>query len=120
MDISQNIRRIRESKNLSQKEVALSMNIAPTQYSRLENSKTNPTLDTMMKVAKAIDVSIDSLTNGEGHPLNDINVKDKSLIEKVKMIDDLPKEEKNTVLKVIELAVSKKNFRRFFQEQLAL
>lgn len=119
MDISQNIRRIRESKHLSQKEVALSMNIAPTQYSRLENAKTNPTLDTMVKVAKALDVSIDSLINGETHPLNDINVKDKSLTEKVKMIDNLPKEEKNTVLNVLELAVSKRNFREFFQEQLA-
>jgi len=118
MNISQNIRKIRENKSLSQKEVAITMGIAPTQYSRLENSKANPTVDTLVKIAQALDVSVDSIINGEDDPLNEVNIKDKSLIEKVKMINTLPEEEKNVVQKVIELAISKKNFKDFFQQQL--
>jgi hypothetical protein len=45
-----------------------------------------------------------------------VEIKDKSLFDKVKLIDSLSEEEKNTVLKVIDLALSKKKFKDLVQQ----
>jgi transcriptional regulator with XRE-family HTH domain len=76
-----------------------------------------PTLKTIAKIAGALNVSIDKLINEE-QDLQDVDIKDKSLFDKVKLIDELPEEEKNTILSVIDLALSKKKFKDFFQQQL--
>jgi hypothetical protein len=46
-------------------------------------------------------------------------IKDKSLMSKIQMIDQLPDEEKDTVLKVIDMALTKMKMKDFFQQQLA-
>lgn len=87
MKIGNNIRKIREQKKLSQKEVA------PTQYSRLENDKVTPSLQTLVKVAKVLEVHLDTLVYGQDDLWKEVKVKDKSLIEKIKLIEELPEEE---------------------------
>lgn len=49
----------------------------------------------------------------------EVEVKDKSLMDKVKLIDQLPAEEKETVLKVIDMALTKKKMKDFFQKNVA-
>lgn len=116
--VGDNIRKIREQKQLTQKEVAAAIEVAPTQYSRLENDKVTPSLQTLIKVAKVLEVHLDTLVYGQSQPFEEVEVKDKSLLEKVKLIDELPEEEKNTVLKVIDMAVTKMKFKHFFEQQL--
>lgn len=118
MKIGDNIRKIREQRKLSQKEVAAAIEVAPTQYSRLENDKVIPSLQTLIKVAKVLEVHLDTLVYGQEEPWQEVEVKDKSLIEKIKLIEELPEEEKNTVLKVIDMAVTKMKFKHFFEQQL--
>jgi transcriptional regulator with XRE-family HTH domain len=115
--IGEAIRRLREQKRMSQKEVAAAIEVDPTQYNRIELGKSMPTLKTIAKIAGALNVSIDKLINEE-QDLQDVDIKDKSLFDKVKLIDELPEEEKNTILSVIDLALSKKKFKDFFQQQL--
>jgi len=119
MDIGGNIKKIREAAKMSQKEVALTLDVAPTQYSRIENGKVVPSLNSLVAIAKVFNVSLDAIVFGEADPLEKVDVKDKSLLDKVQMIEKLPADEKNLVLKVIELAVTKQNFNEFFQKQLA-
>ena len=115
--IGEAIRKLREQKRMSQKEVAAAIEVDPTQYNRIELGKSLPTLKTIAKIAKALNVSIDKLINEE-QDFEEVDIKDKSLFDKVKLIDELPEEEKNTILKVIDLALSKKKFKEFFQQQL--
>lgn len=119
MDIGGNIKKIREGMKMSQKEVAMSLEVAPTQYNRMENGKVVPSLNSLIAVAKVFNVSLDTLVFGEVDPLQEVEVKDTSLLDKVRMIESLPDDEKGLVLKVIELAVTKQNFNEFFQKQLA-
>jgi len=116
--VGEAIRSLREQKRMSQKEVAAAIEVDPTQYNRIELGKSMPTLKTIAKIAATLNVSIDKLIN-EQQDLADVDIKDKSLFDKVQMIDELPDEEKNIVLKVIDLALSKKKFKDFFQQQLA-
>lgn len=114
--IGDNIRRIREEKHLSQKELAASIDVAPTQYSRVETGKVMPALKTLIKVAKILEVPLDALVNEKVSPLQEVSIKDKSLFDKVRLIDELPDAERKMILQVIDLAVSKKKFKDFVQQ----
>jgi len=116
-NIGEAIKKAREQKKMSQKELAAAIEVDPTQYNRIELGKSIPTLKTVAKLAKALDVTIDALISGE-QDFQEVEIKDKSLFDKVKLIDNLPDDEKNIVLKVIDLALSKKKFKEFFQQQL--
>lgn len=108
MDISANIKRLRKLKNLSQKQVALSINIAQGQYSVIENGKVIPTIPTLEKIAKVFEVSLAEFFKNNGELVEDINL---PLMEKIKMIDTLEEEEKNSLLKIIDIALAKKRLK---------
>jgi ribosome-binding protein aMBF1 (putative translation factor) len=56
--VGKNIQKIRESKGISQQELAAKCNFEKSNMSRLEAGRVNPTLSTLEKVAKALDVSL--------------------------------------------------------------
>jgi len=63
-----------------------------------------------------LDVTLDALVNDSGAPVQEVTIKDKTLIDKVRLIDDLPEQEKNMILQVIDLALSKKKFKDLVQQ----
>ena len=75
-----------------------------------------PALKTLIKIAKILDVPLDALVNSDAASTTEVNVKDKSLFDKVRLIDDLPDSEKNMVLQIIDLALSKKKFKELLQQ----
>ena len=109
--IGDNIRRIREEKHLSQKELAAIIEVAPTQYSRVETGKVIPALKTLIKIAKVLNVTLDVLINDSGASAQEVTIKDKTLFDKVRLIDELPDQEKNMILQVLDLALNKKKFK---------
>jgi transcriptional regulator with XRE-family HTH domain len=106
--ISSNIKRLRKVKNLSQKEVAMSIDIAQAQYSVIESGKTVPTLTTLEKIANVFEVDLSQLVKKSTIADEDINL---SILEKVKLIDTLDKDEKTCLLKMIDIAISKKKMK---------
>lgn len=63
--VGKRIKDIRESKGLSQVELVGKMQgeIDPTNISRIEAGRTNPTLFTLFRLAKALEVEITELVN---------------------------------------------------------
>ena len=63
-NISKNLRRMREAKGLSQEKLARLADVANNTIIKIEGDKNqNPTLDTLKKIAKALGISLDDLTN---------------------------------------------------------
>ena len=67
-EFSYNLKRLRESKNVSKSEVARFLNMAPSGYSVYENGKIEigdrePTLKNLIKLADFFNVSVDELLN---------------------------------------------------------
>jgi len=60
--LGKNLKRIRTSKGISQGDIARSLKVHKGYISNIENGKTNPTLGTISKIAKAIGASISELT----------------------------------------------------------
>lgn len=59
--LGENLKRIRTKKGISQGEIARRLEVDKGFVSNIENGKTNPTLSTIAKLAKAIEVSIKDL-----------------------------------------------------------
>jgi transcriptional regulator with XRE-family HTH domain len=108
MDIATNIKKIRKIKNLSQKEVALSVEIAQGQYSTIESGRVVPTIPTLERIAKVLEVDITEFFKDPNKPEEELNI---SILEKVKLIDTLEADEKNCLLKMIDIAIAKKRMK---------
>ncbi len=63
-NISKNLKKMRESKGLSQEKLARMSDVANNTIIKIEGGKNqNPTLDTLNKIAKALEISVDDLIN---------------------------------------------------------
>ena len=61
-NLSNNIKRLREVKGLSQEKLARLADVANNTLIKMESGENkNPTLETLKKVAKALDVCVDDL-----------------------------------------------------------
>lgn len=63
-NLAKNIARLRKQKGLSQEKLARLADVANNTIIKMETGENNnPTLETLRKVAKAFDVSVDELIN---------------------------------------------------------
>lgn len=108
MNIGDKIKKIRSAKNLSQKEVAVSLNMDPAQYSRIENGKSDPYFSTIEKIAKALGVEVADLVTGEDL---DVNSADKSLMEKLRYLEQLEEKEKSAFFALLDSLIAKKKLK---------
>ena len=108
MNIGENIKKVRIAKKLSQKEVAVSLKMDPAQYSRIESGKSDPYFSTIEKIAKALGVEVAELVTGEEV---DINTADKSLMEKLKYIEQLEEKERSAFFVMLDSLIAKKKLK---------
>jgi len=59
--LGKNLKRIRIKKAISQGDIARSLDVSRGFISNIENGKTNPTLETIARLAKAVGVSTNEL-----------------------------------------------------------
>ncbi len=59
--LGKNLKRIRTNKDISQGDIARALDVGRSFITNIENGKTNPTLATIAKIAKAIGVSVGEL-----------------------------------------------------------
>lgn len=110
MNIGYKIRKVREAKSLSQKQVALSINMDQSQYSKIEKGKTDPSCSTMEKIAKALGVELSELFACD-EIFRDINSVDKTMMEKINLLEQLDEKERESVFNIIDGLFSKKRMK---------
>ncbi|HKC69297.1 MAG TPA: helix-turn-helix transcriptional regulator [Bacteroidia bacterium] len=59
--IGENIRKYRLKKGLTQLDLAAACGFEESSIGRLENGNTNPTIKTLLKIAKALDIKLTDL-----------------------------------------------------------
>ncbi len=59
--LGDNLKRLRTEKGISQGDIARELDVSRSFISNIENGKTNPTLSTITKIAKAVGVSTGEL-----------------------------------------------------------
>jgi len=119
MHIGKNIKKIREQKGIMQKEVATTAGIHASNYSKIEKGEREPSIDALDKMAKLFGMTVDEIIHFEGKVPKEVNIKDKTLTEKLQLIEQLEDEDKQAVFRIIDGMLTKTKFKDFFQKNVA-
>lgn len=119
MNIGEKIKTVREAKNLSQKEISNMVQMDQSQYSKIENGKTDPTTNTLEKIAKALGIELSELFISDTI-FKDINSADKTIMEKIRLIEMLDEKEQSSIYNIVDGLVASKRLRDNLSNALAL
>ena len=121
MKIGDKLKQLRESKGLTQQEMADLMHTHRTGYSKMENNQQDITIDKLIFVSKHFNISVDEIINYNDNVAvpKEISLQDTATLEQLQLINELEAEEKNILLKLIETFVSKKRFKDYLQKNIA-
>lgn len=75
----ENLRKWRESKHFSQKEVAISLGVAPPQISKWEAGVTEPSLENLIKLSDLYGITLDEIV-GRAQSLDTLTSQERKMI----------------------------------------
>ena len=119
MRLVHNIKALREKQGLLQKEVANAVGVHPSNYSKMEKGDRDISIEVADKLAKYFGITLDELVHMDGDIPNEITIEDKSITERVKLIQELEKEDKQAIFRIIDGMLTKNKFKNFFEKNLA-
>ena len=100
MTIAERIRLYRQQKNLSQSQLASLSGVNNKSLSRYELGSSIPPADALKAIADTLGVSADVLLSDDV-----ISIKDKELLERFKVIQDMDGEDKAMIIKFLDLNI---------------
>lgn len=110
--IATNIKNLRIKKGITQKDLASAINVAASQYGRIELGKVMPSLNSLLKIAKILDVTIESLVYENKNVKHTVSEDEKITLDIIGKINQLSKTDKHLILNLIELAIKDKKFKK--------
>ena len=113
------IKNIREQKAMTQQQVAELIAMHRSNYSKVESGERELSIEAISKISRHFGMTIDQLVNFDGDIPEEITIEDKTLIEQIKLIQQLEPEEKNIIFKMIDTFLTKKKFKDFFKNNIA-
>jgi len=97
MSIGENIKAMREMRDMKRSELIERSGVSSAQLGRIEKGEQkNPTIETLVAIATALNVSIDELVFGQ---------ENESSLYLQKAIESLPEERKKFIKEIIRMAV---------------
>lgn len=119
MDLAENIKTIREEKNLKQIEVATHIGVDKSAYSKIEKGLRALTVDELQKMAQLFNLTTDQIINYDGKIPTEVVMEDKTAIEQMRLIQQLEEDDKQTIFKLIDKMLTNKKFKDFFEKNIA-
>jgi len=117
MDIGDKIKKLRKDRKWSQADLSEKVDVHVTHISRLETDRYTPSLELLKKLAEAFEVTTDYLVFESIDNLGPLNTKDKSLYEKMKLIDELEEKDRLIIHGVIDAFLVKQQMRNVLNKQ---
>ena len=85
----------------------------------MEKGERDVSIEVADKLAKFYGISIDELIHMNGKVPEEVTLIDKSVNERLKLIEQLEEEDKNAVYRIIDTMLTKSKFKDFFQKNVA-
>ncbi len=105
MTIGGNIKKNRNSKGLTQKELAEKANISRSYLADVERNRYNPSIDTLKSLASALDINLIDLLNGSN---NNQKQEIEELDEDIRRIErarkNMPERDKKRMMDILKLS----------------
>jgi transcriptional regulator with XRE-family HTH domain len=119
MSLVDNIKAIREEKNLKQIEVANFIGVDKSAYSKIEKGTRALTVDELQKMSQLFNMTTDQIINYDGKIPKEVVIEDKTAVEQMKLIQQLDEEDKQTIFRLIEKMLTNKKYKDFFKKNVA-
>jgi transcriptional regulator with XRE-family HTH domain len=119
MNLADNIKDIREEKNLKQIEVATHIGVDKSVYSKIEKGLRALTVDELQKMAQLFNMTTDQVISYDGKVPKEVIIEDKTAVEQMRLIQQLDEDDKQTIFKLIDKMLTNKKFKDFFQKNVA-
>lgn len=118
MKVGEKIKQVRKEKGLQQKAVALEIGIDQSNYNKIENGRREPSVEVLQKLSVIFGVTVDDLLNPAKNQPSPVRVEDKTVTEKIRLIEKLEDEDKRVIYKILDTMLTKKKFEDFFHQNI--
>ncbi len=108
LNIAEKIKTIKKEKHISQAQLVEKVNVHVTHISKIETESYTPSVELLKKIADALEVTTDFLIYDKAESVNPMNLYDTSLYKKMKLIDSMANNDKETILNIIDAFTIKK------------
>lgn len=107
------LRRLRREREWSQGPLANKVGIDIQRILKYERGISNPPLESLARIARSLEVSVDYLLTGKSNKTEKLN--DVRLIEKIEELEALPPEYQETLISVLDSFVKRHKFEELAQ-----
>lgn len=107
--INMRLKQLRESKNISQRQAALGLNLSPSLYNRYENGTREPPNAMLPVLADFFGVTVDELLGRDMTKDRDEDLPPRTLEARIVSfgMDQLPQEEREKILNILQVMYAK-------------
>ena len=103
---SERLKLLRSSRNMTQTRLAELLEVDPRVYNRWERGTATPQLDTVVKIADILQISLDELA-GRTEDISEPKIHNNELMNLYHQVDQLPDNEQQALILVIDSFVRK-------------
>ena len=103
---SERLRLLRSARQITQARLAELLEVNPRVYNRWERGLATPQLDTVVRIADILQVSLDELA-ARTPPTTEPRIRNHELLNLYQQVDDLPDAEQQALILVIDSLVKK-------------
>lgn len=109
MGFATRLRKTREARGLTQRELGERIKMEPTQVTRYERGQFLPNAETLVSIAQVLQISVDFLLTGEtdGVGLQELAITDVPLLERFRDAQKLSKRDREAVLLLIDSVLAR-------------
>ena len=115
MTVNEKIKVLRKKRGLSQQQLADMVGIHITHMSRIENGHNLPSLDVFKRLVDIFEVSPEYLLYNDAEE-GDFDVQDRSLFERIRLMDKLEDKDKQALIQIIDTMLTKQRMRELLSE----
>lgn len=100
--------------------MAAAAGIHTSNYSKIEKGEREPSIEALEKIACLFGMTINELVHHlEGKVPKEVKVEDKTVAEKLRLIEQLEEEDRQALYRIIDTMLTKSKFKDFFQKNIA-
>lgn len=108
---SNKLKKLRHDRGWSQGQLAKKLDVNTQRISKYERGVITPPSDMMVRIATTYDVSLDYLLR-DGFETAAAKIKNKKLLNKLEAINDLPKDDQETVISFLDAFIKRRKFEK--------
>lgn len=114
VQFAERLKRLRANKGFSQKEIADMLDLNPVNYGRYERGLSQPSAETLSKLAEVLGVSADYILDGDTQGAAVANLEDGELLSMFVETENLPNDDKLFVKNVLKAVLTDRKLKNHY------